>query len=195
MSLVLGEGDGDPAAAWFPDPTGGHRLRYWNGSAWSAWVADDGGAFMEQSPARLVDGLAAPRISDGAQRFAAQTTIVGAPIWVAVFAFLGLITMSHGYLLPGLGGLAIAVVSGVSCLSVPYVAVVRLDGSLTFKAAGRSITTTTDAVYRIRVRRGGKSKATVFYFDGGSAALGELGGTELARWLRVVNPSIEGDRP
>lgn len=29
-------------AAWHPDPTGRHQLRYWNGSAWTEHVADDG---------------------------------------------------------------------------------------------------------------------------------------------------------
>lgn len=30
------------AAEWHPDPTGRHQLRYWDGTAWTAWVADDG---------------------------------------------------------------------------------------------------------------------------------------------------------
>lgn len=29
-------------AAWHPDPTGRHQLRYWDGAVWTAWVADDG---------------------------------------------------------------------------------------------------------------------------------------------------------
>jgi putative membrane protein len=29
-----------PAAAWFPDPTGRHHLRYWDGTAWTAHVRD-----------------------------------------------------------------------------------------------------------------------------------------------------------
>lgn len=31
-------------AAWYPDPVGRHRQRYWDGSVWTAWVADDGAA-------------------------------------------------------------------------------------------------------------------------------------------------------
>ncbi|HNG24678.1 MAG TPA: DUF2510 domain-containing protein, partial [Microthrixaceae bacterium] len=27
---------------WFPDPAGRHQLRWWNGRAWAAAVADDG---------------------------------------------------------------------------------------------------------------------------------------------------------
>ena len=28
------------AAAWLPDPTGGHRLRYWDGNAWTTSIDD-----------------------------------------------------------------------------------------------------------------------------------------------------------
>ncbi len=28
------------AAGWRKDPTGVHRLRYWNGARWTAWTAD-----------------------------------------------------------------------------------------------------------------------------------------------------------
>lgn len=31
-----------PAAAWYPDPTGRHEFRYWDGLAWSSQVADRG---------------------------------------------------------------------------------------------------------------------------------------------------------
>jgi len=31
-----------PAAAWYPDPTGRHEYRYWDGLAWSSQVADRG---------------------------------------------------------------------------------------------------------------------------------------------------------
>ena len=31
-----------PAAAWHPDPTGRHQLRYWDGSAWTTHVSDNG---------------------------------------------------------------------------------------------------------------------------------------------------------
>jgi hypothetical protein len=31
-----------PSASWFPDPSGRHQLRYWNGSEWTPHVADSG---------------------------------------------------------------------------------------------------------------------------------------------------------
>jgi hypothetical protein len=33
---------GLPAADWYPDPHGGHELRYWDGTAWTDHVADGG---------------------------------------------------------------------------------------------------------------------------------------------------------
>jgi hypothetical protein len=34
-------------AAWYPDPTGRHELRYWNGSVWSSMVADAGSVAVD----------------------------------------------------------------------------------------------------------------------------------------------------
>jgi hypothetical protein len=33
---------GRPAAAWYPDPSGRHQHRYWDGERWTLHVADDG---------------------------------------------------------------------------------------------------------------------------------------------------------
>jgi hypothetical protein len=33
---------GSPAADWYPDPHGGHELRYWDGAAWTDHVCDGG---------------------------------------------------------------------------------------------------------------------------------------------------------
>ncbi len=42
----FGAGDSSRAGPgeWRPDPTGRHQHRYWDGSAWTAYVADDGQA-------------------------------------------------------------------------------------------------------------------------------------------------------
>jgi len=42
-----GTASGLPAADWYPDPQGGHELRYWNGAAWTDNVADDGLASVD----------------------------------------------------------------------------------------------------------------------------------------------------
>jgi hypothetical protein len=45
-----------PEASWLPDPSGGHELRYWSGSAWTEHVSDQGTASVEPPP----PGLPAP---------------------------------------------------------------------------------------------------------------------------------------
>ena len=42
-----GTASGLPAADWYPDPHGGHELRYWDGAAWTDNVADDGLASVD----------------------------------------------------------------------------------------------------------------------------------------------------
>jgi Protein of unknown function (DUF2510) len=41
-----------PAGQWMPDPSGGHQLRWWDGSAWTQHVSDNGVASVEM-PAAL----------------------------------------------------------------------------------------------------------------------------------------------
>lgn len=36
-----------PPPAWYPDPAGRHQLRYWDGSAWTDYAADDGIQIMD----------------------------------------------------------------------------------------------------------------------------------------------------
>ncbi len=38
-----------PEASWLPDPSGGHELRYWNGTAWTEHVSDQGATSVEAS--------------------------------------------------------------------------------------------------------------------------------------------------
>ena len=42
-----------PEASWLPDPSGGHELRYWNGSAWTEHVSDAGTTAVEPPPPDL----------------------------------------------------------------------------------------------------------------------------------------------
>jgi hypothetical protein len=37
-----------PAADWYPDPTGRHQHRYWDGAAWTHHVADNGAASIDE---------------------------------------------------------------------------------------------------------------------------------------------------
>ena len=45
-----------PEASWLPDPSGGHELRYWSGTAWTEHVSDQGTTSVEPPP----PGLPAP---------------------------------------------------------------------------------------------------------------------------------------
>src|SRR5919107_369915 len=45
-----------PEASWLPDPSGGHELRYWSGTAWTEHVSDQGATSVEPPP----PGLPAP---------------------------------------------------------------------------------------------------------------------------------------
>ncbi len=48
-------------AAWHPDPTGRHTHRYWDGTAWTPHVADDGRVALDPLDARPAQGSAAAR--------------------------------------------------------------------------------------------------------------------------------------
>jgi len=39
-----------PPAGWHPDPSGRHRLRYWDGTQWTAYVSDTGETAMDPIP-------------------------------------------------------------------------------------------------------------------------------------------------
>lgn len=45
----------ETAAAWYPDPSGAHHYRYWDGHTWTEHVADDGRRYVDplRSPAEL----------------------------------------------------------------------------------------------------------------------------------------------
>jgi hypothetical protein len=47
--------DGSVPAGWFPDEHFRHRLRYWDGSRWTSWVADTQDAFVEPENKRGFD--------------------------------------------------------------------------------------------------------------------------------------------
>ncbi len=60
---------GRPGAAWYPDPTGRHQHRYWDGDGWTLHVADDGVAATE-------GGAPQPVVQPVVQQPVAQSTPV-----------------------------------------------------------------------------------------------------------------------
>lgn len=61
------------AAAWLPDPTGKHELRYWNGDDWTDHVADDGVQATDPAPT----GAPAPIAPVSPAQSVASGTITG----------------------------------------------------------------------------------------------------------------------
>jgi hypothetical protein len=182
-------------ADWYDDPRRVHRLRYWDGARWTRWVAEEGPAFEEQSSEsdEILSGpLEAPE-ARRVRRFPAELLLAGGPIFVIVFGWLGVFALTHGGTQAGIffviSSLAIAVLG----LRTPYVAIVRPDGSLTFRAVTHSITTTTASIRCITIQ-GGRAAHCVFHFDGRAAGLGDFGGSNLARYLLERDPTIEAPR-
>ena len=59
--------------AWFPDPTGRHQYRWWDGERWTHYVADDGVATSD--PVAGLDELSAPTNPQGTET--GQIELVG----------------------------------------------------------------------------------------------------------------------
>jgi hypothetical protein len=168
-------------------------LRYWDGAQWTSWVTDDQQPFQEGLPKDAVarDRRTAVRIADRDLRFFAHVMILVATVALPVGGAIALFFLTQGATQPGaflgIAWLALA----TRTLRRPYVAILRPDGSLTFKALTRTITSTADSVYRITVGSG-RGRSYVFYFDDRKASLEDFGGQALCRYLRERNPTIEG---
>jgi len=84
--------------AWYPDPTGVHEHRWWDGAEWTSHVADGGIAARDtlaESLARASTPVPAPggrSSAPGRDRVATASLIVGViALPVALLPFLGLI--------------------------------------------------------------------------------------------------------
>jgi len=168
-------------------------VRYWDGSQWTPWVADAQRPFQEQLPAvatAFARPTSAPRVTIE-QRFWAQLMILGAPIFFFTFGPLALFALTHGGTQAGAFLGIFWLVFTVLSLREPYVATLRPDGSLTFKALARRVTTPVDAIYRISITRG-RGRSYIFHFDDRKASLGMFGGQTLSRYLVERNPDIQG---
>jgi hypothetical protein len=91
----------------------------------------------------------------------------------------------------GIVAAVLAVLMFVFLLRRPYVAIVRSDGSLTFKCLTGSKQTTISRISRIGIVRGVRGGGSwIFYFDGTRAVLGDVGGLQLKRYLIARNPAL-----
>ena len=75
---------GRPAAAWYPDPTGRHQHRYWDGERWTTNVADDGVTAFDgpaqqptvQQPAAQLPAVQQPVVQPVVQQPAVNETVI-----------------------------------------------------------------------------------------------------------------------
>jgi hypothetical protein len=183
---------GGVPAGWFDDPRGSRRLRYWDGAQWTRWVTDGQRSFQEPLPE---DGVALARptaahVADVEQRFWAQVMILAAPVFFTAWGAIAVFALTHGGTQAGTFLGIVWLVGAAGTLRQPYVAILRPDGSLTFKALTRRITTTVDAIYRVSIT-GGRGRSYVFHFDDRKASLGMFGGQTLSRYLVERDPSIQ----
>jgi hypothetical protein len=163
-------------AGWFSDPNGRHRVRYWDGALWTTWVADYGPAFRELDAGDDVE-----------QRFLALDTILIASVWFAGWGGIALFALTSGGTQVGLILGATWLVFAAATVRLSFVAILRPDGSLTFKGLTRTLHTTVSSVHRISHGRSEYS----FYFDGKRASLAGHSGQSLAYTLLDRNPAIQ----
>ena len=117
--------------------------------------------------------------------------ILVAPVFFTAWGAIALFALTHGGTQAGaiLGIVWLFFAAGT--LRQPYVAILRPDGSLTFNALTRRITTTADAISRVSIAGGPHGRLYVFHFDGRTASLGMFGGQTLSRYLVERDPSIQ----
>lgn len=160
-------------AGWRPDPLMLHRVRYWDGVAWTDQVADGVASFTDPVQQR---------------RFFSEVQIVLGPVVLAVWSYVEYYAVDgpmSAALLVGVPGSLFALM----VLMTPYVATLDLDGTLTFRAVSRTATTRVDAVVRIGYTPM-QGLAWKFDFGTGRASLGSFGGERLAAVLVRHRPEL-----
>jgi uncharacterized membrane protein YgcG len=126
------------------------------------------------------------------QRFSALSVFAAFPV-AFVFGSVAVSLISAGQRPIGVVFLVVAVGTAVMGLRVPYVAIAGSDGSLTFKALTRTISTNVSHVERITHRSGGRGGGSTwaFYFDGTRAQLNNRSGRTLAEYVVDHNPQVQ----
>jgi hypothetical protein len=167
-------------------------VRYWDGAKWTPWVADDRRPFQAQLPedGGVLASSTAAHVADVEQRFWAQVMILAAPIFFFTGVAIVVFALTHGGTQVGTFLAITWLVFSAGTLRQPYVAILRPDGSLTFKALTRRITTPVDAIYRVSIT-GTRGRSYVFRFDDRKASLGMFGGQTLSRYLVERDPTIQ----
>lgn len=69
-----------PPPDWHPDPTGRHQYRYWDGTRWTDWAADNGFQLVDPlalSPAPAVSARPGAALADGSARRTSEYWLIG----------------------------------------------------------------------------------------------------------------------
>ena len=131
-------------------------------------------------------------VANEEQRFYSTAMLIAAPPFLLIWGIFMVAALSDksGRQI-GVFFTAVWAVALFALLRNPYVAVVRSDGSITFRALTRTITTSVDAISRISIRRG-RAISYVFHFNDRTASLGWDGGQGLSRYVLERNPLTQG---
>jgi hypothetical protein len=132
--------------------------------------------------------------ASGQRCFYVVEAILGLPVFLTVLTVIAIHATPDRSARPvGVGAVVVALLLVGFGLRANYVAVVGLDGSLTFKSLVSSTVTSVLDVRRLTVRAaGGRGGGGMWSFDygGGTAKLNGSAGRALARYLVNQNPSI-----
>ena len=125
-------------------------------------------------------------------RLYSVTTLIVPPVFVVFFILIAMSAIPDPAGRPiGIAAAVLAVLFAFFFSHRPYVAIVRHDGSLTFKALIGTKETAISRVSRIGLSAGARGTSSrIFYFDGTRAVLGDIGGSALARYVTERNATV-----
>jgi hypothetical protein len=144
------------------------------------------------APAATTPQWADPGAGAPDMRFYAVIMIIAAPLFIGAFGLLGGFALSAPTgRTAGIVLTSVAVLATLFAVKTPYMAVVDPDGSLTFRAITGSKETNISRISGIGLSTGARGGSSwIFRFDGTTAALGDIGGRALARYVTERNPSV-----
>jgi len=107
---------GAVSAGWFPDPTGRHEYRYWDGVRWADQVSDRGVTDTDPVVAAPPVVAAVPRPSEPPVLAAAPVAPVLAPVVAAREVVVSTRTFGAGAAIAGIGVIAYTIVAMLSAV-------------------------------------------------------------------------------
>ena len=203
-----------PQRGWYRIPDNPNYEHFWDGQNWTSQRYWGGAGTPTSASPSVAPPAAGPQLQQPAEptwrggpparhpdnpsgyapaRVYSVTAMIVPPVFVVFLTLVAAASISHqASRVLGIGAAVLAVLMAVFWVRRPYVAIVRPDGSLTFKALLVSKETTISRVSRIGLSTGGRGGSSwIFHFDGTRASLGDIGGKALMRYVVNCNPDIE----